>query len=126
MTNPFRFTDPGPYLHTVTISRPAAGGATDPATGKFIPGGPATAIVETDPAGPNADMQDVEKVIARDTSGTPTLTARAVCYLRDEAKIEAIEIGDTGTVAGEEYGAGQDFEVVGLQRIDGAFFANWL
>jgi hypothetical protein len=127
VTNPFRFADPGPFLHRVAIARRLGGGTTNPTTGKYEPPvGDPTTIVNGTGAEPNADMQDTQRVLARDASGTPTLTARGQCFLKDETLIDALAIGDTGTVAGEEYGAGVDFEVVGLQRIDGSFFVNWL
>jgi hypothetical protein len=126
VSNPFRFTDPGPYLHIVSITRQAAGGTTDETTGKYTPGGTPTTIVDGSGVEPNADMQDTQKVLARDAAGQPTLTARGQCYLKDETLLALIEIGDTGTVVGEEYPAPTSFEVVGLQRIDGSFFVNWL
>jgi hypothetical protein len=126
VSNPFRFVDPGPYLHFVTITRAAAGGTTDESTGKYTPGGPATVIVNGAVTEPNADMQDTQKVLARDEAGQPTIVARGQCFLKDETLLALIEIGDTGTVLGEEYPEATSFEVVGLQRIDGSFFVNWL
>src|SRR5690349_5921939 len=76
VTNPLRAPDPGPYLHWVTITRPATtGGTTDPVTGKYVPASPETTLVDGSGAEPNADMQDTRKVLARDTAGLPTLTA---------------------------------------------------
>jgi hypothetical protein len=133
--NPFRHTDPGPYLHVVTIGRQAAGGSTDPVTGKFVPGpggfsyAYGTAAAEAGTATePNADCQDQRKVITRDESGTPTVTAEAAIYLADEHKIRDIEPGMTGKVWGEEFGPapGIDFQVVGTQWLDGCVFVNWL
>ena len=126
MTNPFRFTDPGPYLHRVSITRPATGGTTDPTTGKFIPAGPATEIL-ADTGRPNADVQDKRRVLERDASGVPTSISEADLFLEDESLVNVVEIGDTGTVKGEEYGeAGLDFEVAGIQRIDGTLWLRWL
>ena len=128
MTNPFRFQDPGPFLHWISLARPAAGGTTDPATGKFVPGGPATALLTPDLAGePNGDCQDQRKTIRHGNEGEPTLEAEATVYLRDEAVVATVEPGDTGTVVGEEFGSTpHDFEVVGTQLIDGSIFVNWL
>lgn len=109
------------YLHHFAVERPAAGGSTDPTTGNFVPGGVAT--VAYDDA---ADVQDGEVAIAFAEDGTPTKHAQARIFLKDEVKILDLQIGDTGTVTGERYGAGQDCEIVGLRVIDGVVFVDWL
>jgi hypothetical protein len=129
MANPFRFVDPGPFLHWVNLGRAAAsGGTTNPATGKYVPGGARVALVTADLAAePNADVQDQRRTIERDLTGTPTVQAEATIFLRDETVVRLIEEGDTGDVVGEEFGAEPlDFEVVGTQLLDGAVFVRWV
>lgn len=72
-----------------------------------------------------ADVQDEGRTIQRTPEGLPSLRSDAVAFLRDERKIDDIQIGDPVIVNWED-GDFDDAEVIRVSKIDASLDLSWL
>lgn len=99
------------YDDRVRFSRPGQGGSQDPATGVFT-AAPSTVLYDG-----ACDAQDVQKVLQRDGTGLPILTADISVFLPWGATFAAVETEDDAAVTFAD-GTVTHCKVIGSRHLD--------
>ena len=109
------------FPHRLVVTRASTtGGAQDPDTGVFVPGGTDTVIYDG-----AADVQDAGEAVPRTFTGQAVKEADATAFLLDEATGLDIEPGDVAVVHYPDGERTAEGEVLFVRELDGTVLIRY-